>query len=175
VVVKREVDGGLETVKLALPAIVTTDLRLNEPRYASLPNIMKAKSKPLAPRPRLTTASMCAAPQDAQGHRTAGAQRRHQGGRRGRARRQAQGNGSRLHEDARLGRTRQRLVKDATLAAVTAASQLGEVHLLVAGSGCAAVAHAAAKIAGVGKVHLADMMPPMPMRWPKTSRRWWPS
>ena len=48
VTVKREVDGGLETVKLTLPAIVTTDLRLNEPRYASLPNIMKAKSKPLA-------------------------------------------------------------------------------------------------------------------------------
>ena len=47
-IVKREIDGGLETVKLALPAIVTTDLRLNEPRYASLPNIMKAKSKPLA-------------------------------------------------------------------------------------------------------------------------------
>ena len=47
VVVKREIDGGLETVKLAMPAIVTTDLRLNEPRYASLPNIMKAKSKPL--------------------------------------------------------------------------------------------------------------------------------
>src|SRR5687768_4440544 len=50
VTVTREVDGGLETVKLALPAIVTTDLRLNEPRYASLPNIMKAKSKPLATR-----------------------------------------------------------------------------------------------------------------------------
>jgi electron transfer flavoprotein beta subunit len=46
--VTREVDGGLETVKLKLPAIVTTDLRLNEPRYASLPNIMKAKSKPMA-------------------------------------------------------------------------------------------------------------------------------
>ena len=46
--VTREVDGGLETVSLNLPAIVTTDLRLNEPRYASLPNIMKAKSKPLA-------------------------------------------------------------------------------------------------------------------------------
>jgi electron transfer flavoprotein beta subunit len=46
--VTREVDGGLETVKLATPAVVTTDLRLNEPRYASLPNIMKAKSKPLA-------------------------------------------------------------------------------------------------------------------------------
>ena len=47
VTVTREVDGGLETVKLQLPAIVTTDLRLNEPRYASLPNIMKARSKPL--------------------------------------------------------------------------------------------------------------------------------
>ncbi|MCQ4161432.1 electron transfer flavoprotein subunit beta/FixA family protein [Roseomonas sp. GC11] len=45
--VTREVDGGLETVALALPAIVTTDLRLNEPRYASLPNIMKARKKPL--------------------------------------------------------------------------------------------------------------------------------
>ena len=63
--VTREVDSGLETVSLKLPAIVTTDLRLNEPRYASLPNIMKAKSKPLAQKtpgdyavdvaPRLTT------------------------------------------------------------------------------------------------------------------------
>jgi electron transfer flavoprotein beta subunit len=63
--VTREVDGGLETLKLKLPAVVTTDLRLNEPRYASLPNIMKAKSKPLAQKtpadygvdvaPRLTT------------------------------------------------------------------------------------------------------------------------
>lgn len=65
VTVTREVDGGLETEKLVLPAIITTDLRLNEPRYASLPNIMKAKSKPLAQKtaadygvdvsPRLTT------------------------------------------------------------------------------------------------------------------------
>jgi electron transfer flavoprotein beta subunit len=47
VLVTREVDGGLQTVKLKSPAIVTTDLRLNEPRYASLPNIMKAKKKPL--------------------------------------------------------------------------------------------------------------------------------
>ncbi|WP_188637348.1 electron transfer flavoprotein subunit beta/FixA family protein, partial [Halopseudomonas pertucinogena] len=45
--VTREIDGGLQTVDLKLPAIVTTDLRLNEPRYASLPNIMKAKKKPL--------------------------------------------------------------------------------------------------------------------------------
>ncbi|WP_372919251.1 electron transfer flavoprotein subunit beta/FixA family protein [Sandarakinorhabdus sp.] len=63
--VTREIDGGLETVALKMPAIVTTDLRLNEPRYASLPNIMKAKSKPIAAKtpadygvdmtPRLTT------------------------------------------------------------------------------------------------------------------------
>ena len=45
--VTREVDGGLQTIKVTLPAIVTVDLRLNEPRYASLPNIMKAKKKPL--------------------------------------------------------------------------------------------------------------------------------
>jgi electron transfer flavoprotein beta subunit len=48
VIVTREVDGGSETVDLKAPAIVTTDLRLNEPRYATLPNIMKAKSKPIA-------------------------------------------------------------------------------------------------------------------------------
>ena len=47
IMVTREVDGGLQTVKLKAPAIVTTDLRLNEPRYASLPNIMKAKKKPI--------------------------------------------------------------------------------------------------------------------------------
>ena len=47
VTVTREIDGGLETLEVKLPAIVTTDLRLNEPRYASLPNIMKAKKKPL--------------------------------------------------------------------------------------------------------------------------------
>ena len=77
VAVTREVDGGLETVSLALPAIVTTDLRLNEPRYASLPNIMKAKSKPLATKtpadlgvdvtPRLTTLKVVEPPK-----RTAG-------------------------------------------------------------------------------------------------------
>ncbi|MBP7952446.1 MAG: electron transfer flavoprotein subunit beta/FixA family protein [Sphingorhabdus sp.] len=70
--VTREVDGGLETVALQMPAIVTTDLRLNEPRYASLPNIMKAKSKPMANRtpvdygvdvsPRLTTTKVVEPP-----------------------------------------------------------------------------------------------------------------
>jgi electron transfer flavoprotein beta subunit len=49
--VTREVDGGLQTVEVDLPAVITTDLRLNEPRYASLPNIMKARTKPLETRP----------------------------------------------------------------------------------------------------------------------------
>lgn len=70
--VTREVDGGLQTIRLKLPAIVTTDLRLNEPRYASLPNIMKAKAKPLARKtpadydvditPRLTTVKVAEPP-----------------------------------------------------------------------------------------------------------------
>jgi electron transfer flavoprotein beta subunit len=68
----REVDGGLETLALSLPAIVTTDLRLNEPRYASLPNIMKARKKPIEnvkpadlgvdPTPRLTVLSVAEPP-----------------------------------------------------------------------------------------------------------------
>ena len=70
--VTREVDGGSETVSLKTPAIITTDLRLNEPRYASLPNIMKAKSKPMAMKtpadygvdvaPRLTTLKVAEPP-----------------------------------------------------------------------------------------------------------------
>lgn len=54
--VTREIDGGLETLEIKLPAVVTTDLRLNEPRYASLPNIMKAKKKPLE---TVTPADLC--------------------------------------------------------------------------------------------------------------------
>jgi electron transfer flavoprotein beta subunit len=75
--VTREVDGGLETVSLALPAVITADLRLNEPRYASLPNIMKARSKPLAQKtpadyrvditPRLTTLKVAEPPMRAAG------------------------------------------------------------------------------------------------------------
>ncbi|MEQ1688152.1 MAG: electron transfer flavoprotein subunit beta/FixA family protein, partial [Sphingopyxis sp.] len=70
--VKREIDGGLQTVSVKCPAIITTDLRLNEPRYASLPNIMKAKSKPMAVKtpadfgvdvtPRLTTTKVTEPP-----------------------------------------------------------------------------------------------------------------
>jgi electron transfer flavoprotein beta subunit len=70
--VTREVDGGLETIAIKLPAVVTADLRLNEPRYASLPNIMKARKKPIDiikpadlgvdPAPRLTTVSVAEPP-----------------------------------------------------------------------------------------------------------------
>ena len=80
--VTREVDGGLETLKVKLPAVITTDLRLNEPRYVTLPNIMKAKKKPLETvkpadlgvdvTPRLKTLKV---------ERAAEAQRRHQGAR----------------------------------------------------------------------------------------------
>ncbi len=77
--VTREVDGGLETLSITLPAVITTDLRLNEPRYVTLPNIMKAKKKTLD-----------AAHQDAQGQRAAQARRGHQGGRCGRPGGQAQ-------------------------------------------------------------------------------------
>ncbi len=79
--VTREVDGGLETVALQLPAVVTTDLRLNEPRYVTLPNIMKAKKKPLATltpavlgvdtTPRLRTLKVAEPPQRAAGIRVA--------------------------------------------------------------------------------------------------------
>jgi len=77
VTVTREVDGGLETVELKLPAVVTTDLRLNEPRYASLPNIMKAKKKPIDslspadlgvdPAPRLKTLKVVEPPKRSAG------------------------------------------------------------------------------------------------------------
>ncbi len=81
VTVTREVDGGLETVALKTPAIITTDLRLNEPRYASLPNIMKAKSKPMAQKtpedygvditPRLTTLKVVEPPKRSAGIKVA--------------------------------------------------------------------------------------------------------
>jgi electron transfer flavoprotein beta subunit len=79
--VTREIDGGLETLSISLPAVVTTDLRLNEPRYATLPNIMKAKKKPLDTvkpsdlgvdvAPRLTTLKVAEPPQRSAGERVA--------------------------------------------------------------------------------------------------------
>jgi electron transfer flavoprotein beta subunit len=81
ITVTREVDGGLETVALTLPAIVTTDLRLNEPRYASLPNIMKARKKPIDtmkpadlgvdPAPRLTVLKVVEPPKRKAGQKVA--------------------------------------------------------------------------------------------------------
>ena len=81
ITVTREVDGGLETVALTLPAIVTTDLRLNEPRYASLPNIMKARKKPIEtvrpadlgvdPAPRLKTVKVTEPPKRQAGTKVA--------------------------------------------------------------------------------------------------------
>jgi len=79
--VTREVDGGLETVALTLPAVLTADLRLNEPRYASLPNIMKARKKPIEtvkpadlgvdPAPRLTTIKVTEPPKRQAGKKVA--------------------------------------------------------------------------------------------------------
>jgi electron transfer flavoprotein beta subunit len=83
--VTREIDGGLETVEMKLPAVVTTDLRLNEPRYATLPNIMKAKKKPLETVKPAARRRRRAAPDDAEGRRAAQACRRRQGGRRPRS------------------------------------------------------------------------------------------
>jgi electron transfer flavoprotein beta subunit len=80
-IIKREVDGGLESLELTLPAVVTTDLRLNEPRYATLPNIMRAKKKPLETltpdalgvdvAPRLTTLKVAEPPPRKGGGRVA--------------------------------------------------------------------------------------------------------
>ena len=81
--VKREIDGGLETLSMSLPAVITTDLRLNEPRYATLPNIMKAKKKPLETltpdalgvdvTPRITTLKVSEPPKRKGGGRVADA------------------------------------------------------------------------------------------------------
>ena len=159
--VTREVDGGLQTLKLKGPAIVTTDLRLNEPRYASLPNIMKAKKKPIADKSACRLRRRSDRPsRDPQDHRTAGPQGRRQGQGRRRAgvETQERSRGSLMttlliaeHEHATL--------KDSTNKALTAATQLGaEVHVLVAGGGegTKAAAEAAAKLAGVTKVLVAE-------------------
>ena len=169
----REVDGGLETVKLNLPAVVTTDLRLNEPRYASLPNIMKAKSKPLAMKiagdygvdvaRRLETLKVVEPAKRQAGHQ----------GRLGRrAGRQAESVWEWRNEACwSWSSMKAATIKDATLATVTAAAQLGEVHALVAGNDVGAVA------AGGGEDRRRRQGPCRRRRrrssisWPKTSRR----
>ena len=78
--VTREVDGGLETLSLTLPAVITADLRLNEPRYVTLPNIMKAKKKPLDTIKPEDLGVQVATPEDPEGDRTRQARRRREGG-----------------------------------------------------------------------------------------------
>ena len=155
----REVDGGLQTLKLKLPAIVTADLRLNEPRYASLPNIMKAKKKPIDDKsaadygvdltPRLKVLKTSEPP----GRK---ARRQGQGRRRTGIEAQDRSGGS-LMTTLLIAEHDNASIKDSTNKALTAAAALGaEVHVLVAGENAKAAADAAAKLAGVKKVLLAD-------------------
>ena len=135
--VVREVDGGLETIELTLPSIVTTDLRLNEPRYASLPNIMKARKKPIETHQTgRSRRRPGAAAQDDQGRRAATAAGRGEGrlGRRAGEQTQDRSEGDLMaslvlldHEDGKI--------KQPSRSAVAAAAKLGEVHVLVAGAG----------------------------------------
>ncbi len=158
--VTREIDGGLETLQISLPAVVSTDLRLNEPRYATLPNIMKAKKKPLDTvkpadlgvdvAPRLTTLKV-AEPRQALG--------RHPGCRRRRTRQQTQerSQGDLIMTILVIAEHDNQQLKAATLNTVAAAAKIGgEVHILVAGSNCNAAAQEAATLQGVSTVKIAD-------------------
>ena len=156
--IEREIDGGLQTVEVKLPAVMTTDLRLNEPRYASLPNIMKAKKKPIEEKtPADYGVDVTPAPEGAESDRARQARRRHQSQKRGRASGQAQRSGSDLMAALVIAEHDNKALSDATAKTVTAAAAISTpVHVLVAGENCGAVAEAAAKIAGVEKVLLAD-------------------
>ena len=156
--VTREVDGGLETLKLKLPLVVTTDLRLNEPRYPSLPNIMKAKKKPLeVKKPADYGVDISAAPQGAEDRRAAGPQGRRQGRQRRRAGRQAQRGGGAVMTVLLLADHDNKTLSGIVAKAMSAAKALGQdVHVLVAGADCKGVAEAAAKLEGAAKVLLAD-------------------
>ena len=146
--VEREIDGGLQTVEIKTPAIITTDLRLNEPRYASLPNIMKAKKKPIDEKspadygvdvtPRLKVLKVTE-PRKAHGRRE-GENRRRTG-------RQAQKrSGGDLMASLVIAEHDNKNLKDATAKTVAAAAQISTpVHVLVAGSDCGSVAEAARK------------------------------
>jgi electron transfer flavoprotein alpha subunit len=158
-VITREVDGGLERLEVKLPAIVTTDLRLNEPRYVTLPNIMKAKKKTLDivkpadlgvdVRPRIKTLKVVEPPEARR--RRQGARCRHAGGQ---AQERSEGD---LMAALVIAEHDNASIKGATLNTVTAAIACGgDVHLLVAGANAAAAAQAGAGIAGVAKVLHAD-------------------
>ena len=170
--VTREVDGGLQTVKLKGPAIVTTDLRLNEPRYASLPNIMKAKKKPIDDK---TPGGLRRRRRAAARSREDDGAGRPQGGRKGEDRRRTgreaqERSGGSLKWQRPARRARQQVLKDATNKALTAAKAIGgDVHVLVAGSGAKAV-RMRPRSSTVSKVLLADA-PAYEQRSPNRSRR----
>src|SRR5690606_7200060 len=161
--VTREIDGGLRTVALKLPAIVTTDLRLNEPRYASLPNIMKAKRKPLdvttpadlgvEVKSTLSLVQVTPPAQRKAGIKVASIEQLV----------------DKLKNEAKvleevcymsilvIAEHDNATLKAASLNVVAAAAKIGgDIDVLVAGSNCGAAADAAAKIAGVAKVLVAD-------------------
>ena len=149
--VTREIDGGLQTVRLNAPAIVTCDLRLNEPRYASLPNIMKAKKKPIDEKaiadtgvdvsPRLEVLKVTEPAERQAGIKVESAAELV----------------AKLKEAGVIAEHTNDALSDATAKTVTAAVALGgDVHVLVAGANCSAAADAAAKINGVAKVIKAD-------------------
>ena len=157
--VTREVDGGLQTIEVDLPAVVTTDLRLNEPRYASLPNIMKARKKPIETKTgRRLRRRHRAAARRGEGHGARQTQGWGQGriGRRTRFQAQERSEGPLMpalviadHDNKHL--------RDTTAKTVTAAAKISpEVDVLVLGKDAGAVADAAAKIVGVRKVLLAE-------------------
>ena len=157
--VTREVDGGLETLQLSLPAVITTDLRLNEPRYVTLPNIMKAKKKQLDTvkpedlgvdvAPRLKTLKVTEPAKRGAGIKVADVA----------ALVEKLKNEAKVIEMSVLviAEHNYASIKGATLNTVTAAVACGgDVHVLVAGHNAGAAAAAAAQIAGVAKVIHAD-------------------
>ena len=137
--VTREVDGGLQTIEVKLPAIVTVDLRLNEPRYASLPNIMKAKKKPLEEKTAADYGvDVDAAAEGGQDRRARHAQGRRQGRLGRRAGREAEDrSGGALMAVLILAKHDNAHLNDATAKAVTAAKAMGgDITVLVAGENC---------------------------------------
>ena len=157
--VTREVDGGLQTISIDLPAVITTDLRLNEPRYASLPNIMKAKRKPMdtvTPEelgvdisPRLEILSV-----EPPEERQAGIKVENVEELVDKLRNEAEGD---FMSTLVVAEHDNQTLKPVTLVVAAAAEAIGNgFDVLVAGSGCGAVAAEAAAIAGANRVLLAD-------------------
>jgi Electron transfer flavoprotein domain len=139
--VTREIDGRLEALEVTLPAVITTDLRLNEPRYVSLPTTMKAKKK-LLDRLRPETLDVDISP-------------RLQVGRRCRSRGQTQKRDKGRLTMSNLGHDNTSL-RPTTLCTVSAAVKLGgDIHVLLAGERCSAAAVRAANIEGVSEVQIA--------------------